>query len=642
MQTELRLLYDVDDSAVAACVREAARTRPAVDALAITARDLSADHVCQGGSTTDCLVLTEQTDGVDALDVVERVRDEIPELPIVLCPAAGSEQLASDAIAGGVDDYVPADVAVADREAFVDRIRTAVERHAARTDQPAMEGFNDVLQRVTDAFFAIDDSWKVTYWNRQMEERTGRPAETVLGERLDEAFPAGTDTELFEQYRQAMESQEAFSVETFYEPGGYWLEVRGYPSENGLSIYSRNISGRKERELELERYETMVETVGNGVYTFDADYYFTAVNDAMTTLTGYDRDELIGLHASDIFDETDLQRAKRARQALLESPENVMTVERDILRADGETFPAEIHFGLLPFADEFRGTAGVMRDITEQKAQQKRLREQNERLDEFASVVSHDLRNPLNVASASLDLYRATDREDLLDDIEDANERMADIIDGVLTLARQGETVDDPTPTPLSSVVDLAWALVDTGGARLLNEVDATVAMDENRCRELLENLFRNAVEHGSTDYGTRSGDTVEHSSTSPQQAEDAVEYGSTSPQQAEDAVEHDLPESERGGPEETDSAAAGDPGTELTIRVGTTSDGFFVEDDGIGIPSVDRESVMQPSFTTNEHGTGFGLYIVEQIAEAHGWSVDVEASEEGGARFVFGDVELR
>ena len=83
-----------------------------------------------------------------------------------------------------------------------------------------------------------------------------------------------------------------------------------------------------------------------------------------------------------------------------------------------------------------------------------------------------------------------------------------------------------------------------------------------------------------------------------------------------------------------------------MTVTVGTlgdgaespperdATDGFFVEDDGTGIPETDRDRVFERGYSSDDRGTGFGLHIVEQIAEVHGWRVSVTESESGGARF--------
>ena len=151
-----------------------------------------------------------------------------------------------------------------------------------------------------------------------------------------------------------------------------------------------------------------------------------------------------------------------------------------------------------------------------------------------------------------------------------------------------------------------------------------TIESDRGRLAELFENLFRNAVEHGSTSPPSQAQeDAAEHDSTSPCSGtrEDAVEHGSTNPpsQAREDAVEHG--------------------GAGVTVTVGPTPEGFYVADDGPGIPADKRAMVFDSGYTTAAEGTGFGLAIVERIAEAHGWTVAAVESETGGARFEFAGV---
>jgi signal transduction histidine kinase len=153
---------------------------------------------------------------------------------------------------------------------------------------------------------------------------------------------------------------------------------------------------------------------------------------------------------------------------------------------------------------------------------------------------------------------------------------MATLVDDLLALARRDEVVTDPQPASLRALAEESWANVETGEARLVVETDRTVAVDRGRAKQLLENLFRNSVEHASP---------------AP------------------------------------------------TVRVGATSGGFYVADAGPGIPEGDRDSVFEAGHSTGG-GTGFGLAIVERIAEAHGWRVSVGESEAGGARFEFTGVE--
>jgi len=249
---------------------------------------------------------------------------------------------------------------------------------------------------------------------------------------------------------------------------------------------------------------------------------------------------------------------------------------------------------------------------------ERELARQNQRLDEFASVVSHDLRNPLNVADGNLELVRTEVDDERLGRVADAIDRMDDLIDNLLTLARYGQSVDDVHPIDLRSVAEDAWSTTDTGNARLRFDGEpGTVRADESRLAQLFENLFRNSVEHGSTDSRPGAGDSVEHGST-----DSHSESGeSRSPDDPETA------EFVRGG--DADDA-------DVTVTVGGAEDGFYVEDDGPGIPESERERVFQTGYSTTADGTGFGLNIVRTIAEAHGWRVTVTEGTDGGARFEF------
>jgi signal transduction histidine kinase len=205
------------------------------------------------------------------------------------------------------------------------------------------------------------------------------------------------------------------------------------------------------------------------------------------------------------------------------------------------------------------------------------LAEKTERLSTFASVVGHDLRNPLAVATGNLELAREGETE-RLDAVASALDRMSELIDDVLALARDGGRSITTEPVALSSVVQAAWGTVETADASLDCTLGCTVYSDRSQLGRLFENLFRNAVEHG---------------------------------------------------------------GRDVTVTVGAIDDGFYVADDGPGLSPDERDGVFELGVTNSESGTGLGLAIVESIAGAHGWSVSVGESEAGGARFEITGVEF-
>lgn len=216
------------------------------------------------------------------------------------------------------------------------------------------------------------------------------------------------------------------------------------------------------------------------------------------------------------------------------------------------------------------------------------LERQNDRLAEFASVVSHDLRNPLNVAQGRVQLARDECDSENLDAAARAHERMDTLIADLLTLAREGERVSETESVRLSVVVESCWETVETANATLAVEEDLWLRADESRFRQLVENLVRNAVEHGGDDVLITVG-----------------------------ALGGNRNGSENGSVTETSDEV-----------------GFFVEDDGPGIPEANRDEVFDAGYSTSREGTGFGLRIVEQVATAHGWSVRVTEGRDGGARF--------
>jgi signal transduction histidine kinase len=231
-------------------------------------------------------------------------------------------------------------------------------------------------------------------------------------------------------------------------------------------------------------------------------------------------------------------------------------------------------------AQASRGRLITLTDITERERYRSELERQNERLERFAGVVSHDLRSPLNAAMGRVELAREGRDDEDLEAASSALERMETLIEDLLSLARSGQPISGTEPVTLSAVIDRTREVVDTNPAPALVEDDLEFEADPDRLQQLLENLFRNAVEHG----------------------------------QAEDDV---------------------------TIRVGAldSGEGFYVADDGPGIPTEEREDVFSFGYSTEEGGTGFGLAIVREIAEAHGWTVSVAESTTGGARFEVADV---
>ncbi|MEZ3115747.1 sensor histidine kinase [Halobaculum sp. MBLA0147] len=242
--------------------------------------------------------------------------------------------------------------------------------------------------------------------------------------------------------------------------------------------------------------------------------------------------------------------------------------------------------------------------------------EERDRAVATAAGMAHDLRNSLNVLSGSLDDLAADEDADsaTVDRCRTAVDRMETLIDDHLTLARVGEAAVETERVSVRAAAATAWETVRTDRARLVVETDAVVVADESRLVGLFENLFRNAVEHG-TETGAARSTTEEASSDG-------------------DAGDRETGASER----DEDEVSSVDPSVTVTVR--WVDGGLAVDDDGPGVPEELRATVFEPGYTTARDGTGLGLAIVATVADAHGWVVRVADSPTGGARVVCDGVE--
>ncbi|WP_299268839.1 sensor histidine kinase [Halorientalis sp.] len=327
-------------------------------------------------------------------------------------------------------------------------------------------------------------------------------------------------------------------------------------------------------DLDPAVFEELVASVGVGVAIYDAEGAFRYVNAAYADLLATSRADLVGRPVWSVATDLEADRFADYWDSFADGETRTAETEHS---TGGRTVPVST----VTTRRRIDGTSynfGTIRDRSELRARERELEERNERLDRFAGIVAHDLRNPLNVAHSYLELLRAEGDSDELGMIDSALSRMEMLIEDLLTLAQEGDMVDDPEPASLDAVARDAWSTVETDDGDLTVETDTAVVADPSRLRQLFENLFRNSVEH---------------------------------------------------------SVGA------VSVRVDTASDGFVVEDDGPGLPAGDRDRLFEPGESGEPNGSGIGLAIVDEIARAHGWSATATDRDDGdGARFEFTGVE--
>ncbi|QSG12281.1 Signal transduction histidine kinase [Halapricum desulfuricans] len=310
----------------------------------------------------------------------------------------------------------------------------------------------------------------------------------------------------------------------------------------------------------------------HAIFVLDSDGVVSVWSTSAQALYGYESAEMEGSHVRGLFaEERSGESDPMAAETFADTSKQVTEIEGWHERADGSVFWATLTLSPLGNEQSHRFTA-ISRDTTEIRAYEQMLERQNDRLKEFTDILAHDLQTPLQIIDGRLMLYDETGDDEHIESISVTVDRMARLVDDLLRVARQGDILTDPEPADLEPIVESAWdgATHDTS-ATLRYEAVPSVSTDPDRLHELFENLFCNAVEHA---------------------------------------------------------------GEDVTVRVGPLETGFYVEDNGPGIPEGIRDRVFDHGVTTSDDGSGYGLSIVRTIANAHGWDVSVTESGDGGARF--------
>ena len=503
-------------------------------------------------------------------------------------------------------------------------------RERERTLREERAFVDDVLDAVPDVLYVIDENGRYLRWNDQLAEITGYTDKEIARMHPTDLVPDEEVETIMEAIGTAVETGESRTVDSqllrktgevvpYRFTGSVATDSAG--SIQGIVGTAQDISEREERQRTLEALHDatramMTATAREEVCEIAADaskrvlgYPITVVRlladdgetlvpAAMTTQTPDRVDErpeysVRGTPAGRVYEAGEA----RVYEDVHDTDDDY---DRGAIRAAMYT-PLGDH-GVISLGDTQAGTfdrtdislASVLAANTEAaldrvrrearlRTREAELRRHNARIEEFASVVSHDIRNPLNVIMGNVALARETGDVSYLQPVERAADRVNRLADDLLTLVRQGGTVNDPQRTPIAPVIEDAWAAVGCKSARLTvddrlsagSSSEYAVEADPIRLGHLFENLLANAVEHG---------------------------------------------------------------GPEVRIEVGPLPDdaGFYVADDGPGIRPEIRERVFDHDYTTIEHGLGLGLTIVETVADAHGWTIETCESEHGGARFEF------
>jgi PAS domain S-box-containing protein len=464
------------------------------------------------------------------------------------------------------------------------------------TDDHGPELYRKLVENSNDVATIIDPNGVITYVSPSVRRVLGYEPEELVGE-VGFEYQHPDDREVVAERIEALQAEpaEPQTAEVRFERAdGSWCWIEATMQNRldddvigGILVNSRDVTDRKADERRhsrlAEEYEALLDNSQDAIFLLDVDstgeeteFRFTRLSAGYETQTGLSTEEVQGKTPRAVFgEERGAELAANYRRCVKQG--EPIAYQEELVVADDARY-WQTSLAPVVIDGEVVRIVGIARNVTERVEQERRLRRKKDRLDEFASVVSHDVRNPLNVAQARATLLQETVESEHLPPLVRALDRIQSIVEDTLELARQGDTVGHREPIAMTELVGRGWGMIDSGDATLEIADEFVVHGDPDRLQQVFENLFRNSVEHG--------GDGV-------------------------------------------------------TVRVGRTSEGgFYVEDDGPGIPEEDRDAIFAPGETSRSDGTGFGLPIVGRIAEAHGWRVAVTDGSDGGARFEFRGVE--
>lgn len=464
------------------------------------------------------------------------------------------------------------------------------DRSADWFEEPFLRGMNAIIEGAPDGIIIADyESRELVTMNNTAVRLLQRARHDLVGEHHHVLHPP-EERLAAEQLFERVANREGGPVSQ-YDDGSQVHVLTGsndrIPVEINVSVFVldgdqyvqghfRDISEHVERRRLHEVFREAVEQAGHSIFITDSNGYIEYANPAFETVSGYRCDEVVG--------ETPAILNSGVQDDAFYEEMWATILRGDVWRGelvneakDGSHY--HIEQTIAPIFDEqgsIRHFVAVNHDITDRKRQQRQLKRERERLHEFATTVAHDLRTPLSVARARVSHACDAGELDGLEPADGALEQMERLIDSLLTLSKQGETVDEPAPTPLTEAIEQAWAVTPTLSATLDIAIadDRTIEADATRLEQLLVNLFDNAVAHA--------------------------------------------------GPE-----------VRLEVLPLDGCNGFAVADDGPGVVPADRARIFDSGVSLDDR-TGYGLAIVQQIVGAHGWEIAVGESDAGGLRIAF------
>ena len=252
--------------------------------------------------------------------------------------------------------------------------------------------FEAALASIDDHIAIFDRDCRYTYVNSGAAQVLGRPAEALLGRRIWDLFPEAVGNQFYQELQRAIAERVTLRSEHYYEPFGRWFENAFYPFDDGVLVYSTDITARKQAEQALAMQVRVLDSMREGVSVSDEQGHIVYTNPAEDAMFGYEPGELVGKHVTIQNCYPPEENARIVAQVIEQlKAEGVWVGEWNNVRKDGSRFITRARITSLEVGDR-RYWVCVQEDISERRRQEQAAR--------FLASVSQEL-------AASLD-YETT------------------------------------------------------------------------------------------------------------------------------------------------------------------------------------------------------------------------------------------
>jgi PAS domain S-box-containing protein len=380
---------------------------------------------------------------------------------------------------------------------------------------------SNTFESITDAFYTIDRGWNFTYINKEAERLLCLKREIHVGQNIWYVFPDETGGVFYQHYQHSFQTGETSHFEAFFAGGNMWVEVKVFPSEEGLSVYFSDITEKLRIRKELEKLSLVASKTNNGVIIADRDYRIEWVNDGFTRLTGYSIGEASGRKPSELLHSCITDRSIfLSYEDRLDKEEPISFEILNITKAGEEIWVSSEVTALFDDKGNRSGYIEVMTDITVLKNSQqdlttltKDLYKKNNDLLQFTYIVSHNLRAPVANALGLSNVIAKTNKSSPLFDqsLRYLNQAMMQLdtvlrdLNTILTIRDEKDSLEKEQinlNTVLQQVIASFEQQLQNCGAIVLTRQMEGISVQANKAYlySVFHNLLSNAIKYRSAE----------------------------------------------------------------------------------------------------------------------------------------------